>query len=190
MRPVIVRRLQDLWSIRETKFTVLIVIGLLLALDQEMPRYLRFWVGSVTLIAIPLIWTRFVAAQLAYWGKYEWALRINELLPPLFGTSVLMEAWILLVVGRYHDAQEAVSKLAFDSKGEPRTNEFSLYLYAKALLDEGRSEEAEKLFRAAIQESSSGLLSFWAGGQSPGTTQGAGLCDRACPHVTEWHGAL
>jgi len=62
MRPVIVRRLQDLWSIRETKFTVLIVIGLLLALDQEMPRYLRFWVGSVTLIAIPLIWTRFVAA--------------------------------------------------------------------------------------------------------------------------------
>ena len=134
MRPVIVRRLQDLWSIRETKFTVLIVIGLLLALDQEMPRYLRFWVGSVTLIAIPLIWTRFVAAQLAYWGKYEWALRINELLPPLFGTSVLMEAWILLVAGRYHDAQEAVSKLAFDSKGEPRTNEFSLYLYAKALL--------------------------------------------------------
>jgi tetratricopeptide (TPR) repeat protein len=89
--------------------------------------------------------------RLARSGAYDQALRFDSILRfmPFYGNS--LKGSILFNAGRYAEARTFLKPLAFDQRGEPRLTNTALYLYALALTNDDRAEEALPLLEAAAR---------------------------------------
>ncbi len=105
--------------------------------------------ASVLLQAI--VWSQHVVSDLTAQGKYDWALWLARVLFWVPGLPRLLKGWVLLEAGRFREAQDELKAFAFGRDGKPVLENWSLYLYATALLFDEEYAAAEELFQAALQ---------------------------------------
>jgi tetratricopeptide (TPR) repeat protein len=132
-----------------------VVILIMLVMISPAPREIKnvaifapivlLVIGAVALTKLRR-WTYGLARQ----GEFDRAIQMDRRLARIPGYGSPLEGVILFNAGRYSEARAAVKPLAFDERGQPRLTSHELYIYALALENDGKEDEAQKLLEAAV----------------------------------------
>jgi len=128
------------------------VLAILLPVRSEVKAAL-FFAPLILLLILSkaLMQVKRRVLRLTQQGDYDEALRVDKQYSWIPGYGTALQGTVLFGAGRYAEAQALMKPLAFGANGNPLLTSNAFYIYVLALVNDGRTAEAQVLLEAAVR---------------------------------------
>lgn len=145
------RAVFNFWQKRELREAVISVFAFIAVFIPLRSAESSIISGLMFLAAMQFMWSRRFSEFFLNRGAYQLALFFAAMQIWAPKQARQLKGWILVEAGQFARATTFLRSLAYGDDGNPRLQDWSYYLFATALMDDGQESAAQDLFEAALQ---------------------------------------